>query len=381
MAGRPFRLSAALVAGVLAAAAAGCGGGSASKTKNLTPQDALAQSVTALGDGSALHVRMKLAVTDQQLVDIANADPSGDRLDTQKAHLFTSGDLDYATRTTDGRKLRDVGATGKADGLFVVHTDGAAIVEMRTLGATKTLYARADVPKILQLAGQKPSQLAAQLNEVPPQFSFVKDAAAGKWLSLDLTQAQNLVKQFGAGSSALPTDPAQARMFTDKLLGVLKADTRATRAGTSDAGDHLVLTASTKDLATDLLTTLKQLPGTGASLGMLNANRVPDRQVRLDAYIKDGVLSQLSMDLTQFASGDDAKKLAGKHLPLQMTFDQTAPDIVAPTGAVPVDLAAVMRAFTMASGAASGGSAALRPLPPQLTPVPPPPAPAVSPTP
>jgi hypothetical protein len=83
----------------------------------------------------------------------------------------------------------------------------------------------------------------------------------------------------------------------------------------------------------------------------LDSARVPDRQVRVDAWVADGALTQISIDLAQFARPG----AGGGHLPLTLTFRRSAGTVMRPTGATPVDLSQ-LGSILGAVGGGMGGS-------------------------
>lgn len=342
------RLPAAVTAGLLAATLAACGSGSgarnASDSRGLAPQDAFAKAVTALQDGAALDLKGHLAVSDADLQAIAQK--GGGTLSASQARYVTSGDVEIISRTTDGSKL-SAAKPGAQAGSLVVHTDGSAIIELRVIG--NLLFARADVKKIGELGGTAASRIDSQLQSVPPQLPFLKDAAAGKWLKIDAKQAGDLAKTYGGG--AIPSaDPQAAARARDQLLADLNRDVKATRAPDTDRGDHLVLTGSSKALVADLTKAgASVIPGGSQTL---HPNSVTDKPVTLDAYVKDGKLALLSIELSQFAQDKALAKFDGKKLPLELAFSSAAPAVDAPAGAVTVDLSSL--AQQLGSGLSAG---------------------------
>ena len=349
------RFAAVATAGLLAATLAACGndtplGGGGPKTESLPPQAALKASLDGLGNSSALDLTFRLGVSAEDLKAISTKG-EGDPLTDAQAKLITGGDVQIVSRTTDGSKVTEAkpGATAFS---LAVHTDGGSIVELRSTDG-KVLFVRADVKKIAEISGTPASDVDRGLADVPPQLSFLKDGAAGKWLSLDLMAAQGLAKQFGG--SAVPTpDPAAAKAAGNELIAALQRDVVATRGEASDKGDHLILTGSTRTLAKDFVENVsKAVPGGAAGLGSFKPEDVEDKPFTLDAYVKDGRLSLLSMDISQFAEGKDKADFDGKPFPVEIAFGTEAPSIEAPADAVPVDLQKVVQAFL--GGLSSGG--------------------------
>lgn len=342
-------------AGLLAAVAlSACGTkGSTGGTSGLAPKDALIRGVQALQDGTALDVNTRLALSAVDLQSIVKSDPAANGLTESQARLITGGDYQVVTRTSDGSTL-SAAKPGTTDTSVAVHADGTALFEMRALGTS--IYGRADVKKIAEIGGTAASRIDAQLSDVPPQLAFLKDAAQGRWLAIDGQQGQALLKQYGGQSSSLTMDPTRvARVYSD-LLAAVQKDVTATRAPDTDRGDHLVLNASGRALAKDLSSTYSALLPAGQTPLMADLQSVPDKPITIDAFLQDGRLALLSLELSQFAGAKEVAALQGKKVPLQLSYSTDVPKIEAPADAVKVDLSELVKTYQrQLGGGASGG--------------------------
>lgn len=378
MALRTRVLPVALVAGLVATGAAGCGSsgkkvpvpgsaggtaagvaqagtGGAGDSKAKDPQSALSEGLVALGKQQALDVVVKLAASPDDLIALDTSSGTNKPLTADQAKLFTGGDFELISKSTNGAAIAD--AKGAVNTAFLVHTDGSPLFEVRTIGGT-ALYARADVDKILTLSKTPRSKIDQQLASVPPQYAFVKDAANGKWLKVDIAALKGLTSQLG-GAAIPSVDPTQAAAISGALIDALKKDVGAARGADSDKGDHLVLTTNSRALFTDVVSTFsKVVPGGAAALNSLKPQSVPDKTITMDAYLKGGTLSEVSLELTQFVSPADMAKLGGKRLPLDMVFKGQAPDVTAPTEATTVDVQGLLAGVLGGLKGGSGGTLA-----------------------
>jgi hypothetical protein len=75
----------------------------------------------------------------------------------------------------------------------------------------------------------------------------------------------------------------------------------------------------------------------------------------LDAWVKDGALMKLAVDLAQLVPAGKVKP--GQTLPLVLSFERSGGDIAAPTGATPVDLTQLGNVIGLLSGSSVSGSA------------------------
>lgn len=361
-----------LVAGVaLSAAACGSskkstsggntGGGSSTGATNTeaasSPQDAFTQAIGNITSGDSATVTLKIGATADQIKSFAAATGTAakDVPSDATLALITGASLTFTTHAESG-DLKTASTTGKTDTDVAVNVGGGAVFDIRYIGGSKQLFVKVDVPKIASLAHQTVPPQIAQLG-ASPQYAFIKDALAGKWLELQGFGA--LAQQFGGlagGASASAAPSGVSQDFAAKLLSSLSGDVTATDAGSTDQGEHLVLAAPLKKLAGDVETLISSVPGgslAGSRLPKLSD--VPDKTVMIDAYVKDHALTSLSLDIVQFAPADKAAKVAGQHLPIELDFSGAAGDTGAPSGASPVDLSKLAAQFGPLLGSQLGG--------------------------
>ena len=82
---------------------------------------------------------------------------------------------------------------------------------------------------------------------------------------------------------------------------------------------------------------------------------IPDKTFYLDVWVKDGKLSVVSLDLTQFMK----KPVANKKLAVAIAVNTSPAAVTAPTGATPLDVQALAKELPNALGSMSGGGAGL----------------------
>ena len=322
-------ISAVAAVGLLA----GCGSGtSATKTASEDPKTAFSSGLDGLGNTDALTVTLKLDASSDQLVALSKEDPSGTPLTAKQAQELSTASVVIETKTTDGSKLSTATGSSPSKAAFrlAVQDSGSSLAEIRSLD--NTLFVQADLKTLLDIFGKSKQygDLTARTSSLPP---FVQAFVQGKWVSLDLNSLKSLASQFGASAS---TNPQQNQKLLNDLKATLGRDVTVTRVGTDDQGDHLKVTAQSRTLVDDIVKTVQaDMPSAGLATNALKPSSVPDHSVVIDAWVKDGALSKLSLDLVQFAKPGEAK--AGDHLPVVLTFDKSGDDIGKPSGAVAVD--------------------------------------------
>jgi hypothetical protein len=324
--------SLAALATVTVVALTGCGSSSGGKsTASKDPKTAFATGLSGLSDTDALTVTLKLDTTADALIGFAKE--SGDTLDAQTAQHIATAAVLFETKTSDGTKLSDIkpGTKVNAATRVAIQDDGKTLGEFRSVA--ESLYAQADVKTLLDLFGQSKSytDLTTRAKGMP---AFVQAFVNGEWVVLDLNAVKALAGQFG-GAGASPSTQQAQKLLTD-LKAFIGKDVGVTRVGTDADGDHLKLTTQSRTFVTDLVQTVgSDLPAASLATGSLKPANVPDHSIVVDAWVKDGVLSKLSVDVVQFAKPSEAK--AGDSLPVVLTFDQSGDDISKPAKATTVD--------------------------------------------
>lgn len=333
---RPF-LSLVAAAAVAGVTLTGCGGSGASTTASKTPKAAFTSGLSGLGDSDALTVTLKLDTTPEKLMSFARE--GGDRVDAATAQKIATAQVVIETKTSDGSKLSALKPGTKTGvGFRLALVDGGQTYA-QLLKAGNGLYVQAQAQQLLDLVGKASTfdTLRSRAAQMPP---FVRAFVAGRWVVLDLGQLKAMASQFGANVS--PTQQQTQKLMADLKAAVSK-DVSVTRVGADDQGDHLRLTAQSRQLVTDVLGAVTgAIPAAGLATSSLKPESIPARPVTVDSWVKDGSLSKLSIDLVQFAKPGEAKP--GDSLPLVLTFDHSGDDISAPTGAERVDMSQL---FTM----------------------------------
>lgn len=347
---RPLsRLTAVAAVGAVVALA-GCGSASTAATPN-DPKGKLSASISNLTDSNALTVTLKLDSTGAALEQLAQSQKH--KLSAADAQAIAGLNVIFATKTTNGQKLSALkpGDSNSANLSVRVVDSGQSLAELRVVGGN--IYLRGDLQTILNLAHRSTTyaELRARAQKLP---AFVQALIAGKWVSLNGDALKGLASQFGVNPSQSPSS-SQSQQLLNDLKGVIDRDVTVTRHGSDSRGDHLVMSGNIRTLATDLMTSVQSAVPGGAALGnQFKPGSVPSRAVTVDAWVKDGKLAEMSLDLLQFAKPGQAP--AGAHVPLALTFADTADDISAPSGATAVDLSQLGSVLGAFSGGASSGA-------------------------
>jgi hypothetical protein len=225
---------------------------------------------------------------------------------------------------------------------------------IETRMVNRTLYLRADASGLAKSFGKTDADLQRLAREAKATgMAFMKPALEGKWLSF--AGLDKLAAQSGASLPSSSKNKEATDAFAQRLLGVARVST----VGDEAAGTHLEIGIPARAgyaALRDAITNVGSLPP-GASLP--EPATIPDRDIKVDAWVKDGALTQIELDLRQLAALGDEPLPDGVHLlAFRMTFRDFSGTIEAPSGAVPVDLKELAKIFATHHASASASSGA-----------------------
>jgi hypothetical protein len=341
----------AVAAAAVALVLAGCGNGSSSgHSVPKDPKGELAASVTNLGESDTLGATVKLEIPPAALQQLART--QGERLTAQDAAAISAAQLVIEAKTTNGKNLADLKSGDQNATAVAIRAidNGHTYLEMRVLSGD--LYLQGDVKGFLGLIHQAKAyeEVKARAASLP---DFVKALVAGKWVSLNGAAAQGLASQFGVqtGEQSGSKQSQTSKMIND-LKSLLNKDVSVTRVGSDDKGDHLRLSGNAKTLVNDTYQSFSSAVPGGAALSQAKPQKVPSQVVTVDAWVKDGVLSEISIDMSQFLDKKDSA--SGQPLPVTLTFTQEGDDITKPSDVTPIDLTQLGALFGALAGGSSG---------------------------
>ncbi|MFE9468596.1 hypothetical protein ACFYNW_34095 [Streptomyces virginiae] len=199
----------------------------------------------------------------------------------------------------------DTDITGMA--MKVSGPDGD-LLEYRQVG--DWAYLRAGVKPLEKAAGGKlpdPGQL-------PPDATALKEILGGGWVKMPAGSLTKSTPGKETGSSGAPAADARKKKAIKGLQDLVTREVQLKDTGTKDGADHITATASFKTLLTGLVDELRPLAGDlppGANLPTSqDLKDAPDKQVTADFAIKNGALSEVSVDLAALADTAKGDKLS-----------------------------------------------------------------------
>ncbi|WP_030231707.1 hypothetical protein [Streptomyces sp. NRRL S-350] len=357
-----------VTASVLATGLTACG-----TVEQLSAAQKVSKAFHKVGDGKSAGFRLSVDATPEQIVAFTKATggKGADHGMDEKSAKAMSG-LALSVAISADKPLKDIEAFKSAAGnggsndltldksvrvsYVLSDRNGTALLEYRQVDAQG--YLHVDAKGLVKLTGEDPSQVDDAARGLPADMGAVKDVLAGKWVALDLQELADAAKKNQGGKaspSAAPTaDPEAARQLLNSLKDVLGRTVTYEDKGTKDGTEHIWMSAPARRLADEVFKAVKpvadKFPQQFEKFPTKAPSDIPDRNVGLDLYLKNGSLSSATFDLAQLQE----KVEPGVNFPVKLTFDQSAPDVQAPAGAAKLTSDDLMKAVLGLAGGPGG---------------------------
>ncbi|MFE7532320.1 hypothetical protein ACFU7Y_42495 [Kitasatospora sp. NPDC057542] len=348
----------AVTASVLATGLTACG-----TVQQLSAAQKVSKAFDKVGDGKSVGFTLSIAATPEQVAAFANTgEHKGgkglvgsargvDREMDEKTAKAISG-LSVSVAISADKPLKEVeafknaGKDGKNTDLtldksvrisyLLSDRSGTALLEYRQIDGTG--YLHADAKGLVKLVGEDPSSVDELRKELPENLKPVGDVLAGTWVSIDLQSLADQAKQSDgkkAAPSAAPTvDPELGGQLLNSIKDVLGRTVTYEDKGKKDGTEHLWISAPARQLVDEMYKAVKPLsakfPKQFGEFPDQAPSDVPDRRIGVDLYLKNGDFSSATFDLAQLAD----KVEPGVNFPVKLAFNQTAPNVQAPSDAV-----------------------------------------------
>jgi len=239
--------------------------------------------------------------------------------------------------------------------LVLVNLAGSDALEMRFVDGD--LFVRADVADLLETFGEDPAQLDAMAAQVQGQkgFEWVEGALAGEWVVM--RDAADLAQSLGGTGATVSAE--QQKKIIDDLLNTVEQNARVTSHGEEETGEHLTASLPIRETVQDLL----RFAPTATPPGMQRSlDELPEGDLKIDFWVADGAVTQLSFDVTQFesmteASGEDFPEGVDR-LAIIVRLGEFEGNVEPVDDAVEIDGAALMQTLSgLATGMLPSGGA------------------------
>ncbi|MFF8592173.1 hypothetical protein ACF061_12120 [Streptomyces sp. NPDC015220] len=303
-------LAATAVATAVLAGTAACG-----TVENLTAGQKLDRAFDKLGEQHSLTLELGLD-TDAATLKALDADAKPeDKMPDGIAELFSGARISVSVESK--KPLKD--SDDKDFSAMALKFSGPKedLFEYRLIG--DDAYVRADVNAFAKISGSP----MPGTDELPPEAGAFKKVLAGEWIKVsakDLRKTgEEMAQQEAAGGgkpSASPTLDAQAqKKLMNDLRQVIVKEVEFKTAGGTDGTEHVKATAPFRTLLTELLDEIRPLagqlaPGGGGLPTADDLKDAPNKKVTADFALKNGALSDVSVDLAPLAEEAKGKKLA-----------------------------------------------------------------------
>jgi hypothetical protein len=344
---RTARLAALLLAVVLALSASACADESTDVEQD--PEGALREAVEAVGDWSGIRIVATLDADETARRSLA-ADGETTEADLD---LLLGASLTATVAASDDPER---------GGLELVLTfDGMDVAEVRVT-EDERYFARIDLDA-LEAAADDSELAPTDLRELVAAAQFLglgevaQAAVEGRWVELiGLDAFADLAGQPQEPEADEAEAEAAAERVAERTSTFIERDVEVTSVGSDDVGERVRATTSGAALRTYLDGVRAELDQAGlvdeVGGGDLDAtleDLPDDAEVTLDAWIRDGQLQQVAVDLAGLDEEDD---LEGE-LWLLLRFEEYTGTVAPPEDATPIDLFELFGAF-LGSGMGGG---------------------------
>jgi hypothetical protein len=299
-----------------------------------SPKESLTAAIENLSELEGLEMVFTIQSSEGSIAALAASE--GDSLPQEDAQRILNSSI---TVRTKGETPEE----GQAE--FVVNIDGEDDVEMKVLD--QIFYVRADVRGLIEAFGGDPSGLDQFERQASAAgVTFVKPAIDGEWIALE--GLKEIAQQQGLPTGKAPEQDALVRAFRTAV----DEEAEVTEGDQEGPGAHLVVNLPVREIYERLLPEFQKLLVGVPGAALPPAGEVPDESVRVDTWVDDDQLTQIRLDLLQFAEfGDEPVPQGVDELALQVTIDEFDDEVEAPEDAVALSPQDIQQAFGALFGA------------------------------
>jgi hypothetical protein len=312
-----------------------CGGNEADEVAQ-DPEAALQDAVEAVGEwqGIALEVRLDADEAGQRAL-LAEGDLTQEELD-----LLLAGHVAATIAALDDPETTSFEAR--------VVLDGGDVLELRVT-ADQRYFVRLDLQAVAE-ASDEEVLTQEEVDELIETAEMMGVGEAGEALAdarwIELTGIEQLMNLAGASpqEDTEELDQATAERIAERTSTFIDEDVTVTSVGSDDVGERVRATTDGASLSRFLDDVAAELDDEGLvedAGGDLTTDLSDDAVVTLDAWIADGVLRQIALDLT---SVDDEMQLDGE-VWLVLAMEEFTGSVAAPDEATTFDVFSLVGAF------------------------------------
>ena len=268
--------------------------------------------------------------------DLARLDEAEETLGREGAEMILNSSLTVVSN--------DVGPED-AQVEIVANIDGNEdAVEVRMVDGH--LFMRAEARELFETFDGDQSRLnAAAEFGAEVSLDFIAPAIEGEWLGV--ANIDQLVEQFGAGPSA---SPAATGNVGERLAAILR-DASVSSNGSDEVGNHLSVRIPFRESVKDFVALLRQLGGPTGALPLPDTSGLGEGDLTVDAWVDDGRLVQLEVDLLEIGELVNEKPPAGvERFAIRMRIEEFTSDVKQPKSALMIGATEIFGLLLRGSG-------------------------------
>ncbi|MEU7028854.1 hypothetical protein AB0A60_19460 [Streptomyces sp. NPDC046275] len=290
-------LAATAVAAAVLAGTAACG-----TPETLTAAQKLDKSVDKLGQQTSVSFELGLDTDAATLKALDSGSAPGQEMPDQVAELLAGARISVSVQSN--KPLQDSSDTDITGMAMKVSGPDGDLLEYRQVG--DWAYLRAGVKALEKAAG---GQLPPA-DQLPPDATALKEILGGGWVKMPA----DIAKDAPGRQPGDPATEARKKQAIKGLRELLAGEVQLKDNGSKNGADHLTATTSFRTLLTGLVDKLRPLAvdlPQGAKLPTSqDLKDAPDKPITADFTIKNGILSEVSVDLAALANSAKGDKFA-----------------------------------------------------------------------
>ncbi|MFH9552821.1 hypothetical protein [Streptomyces sp. NPDC017435] len=323
--------------GAVLAGSAACG-----TVEQLTAGKKLDEAFDKLAKEKTISFELDLDTDARTLKALdASMDPEpGEEMPTEAAELFSGAKVSVTVQSK-----KPIGESGEKDyvGMALkISTKDGDLTEYRVLG--DYTYIRSDVNALGRAMGFP----VPSVKDLPPEASGLKKVLDGQWVKINTKEMERTAAEMGADPGATPApeptlDARAQKQMLEALRKTVAREVDFKTAADKDGSEHITATAPFRTLITQFLGEIRPLakslpPGLELPTDE-DLKDAPNAKATADFTLKNGELTEVSVDLAKLAENAKVKKLG---LVVRMSEGQKP---TAPAGATELNMDELLSGF------------------------------------
>lgn len=330
-------MTATAVVGAVLVGSAACG-----TVEQLSAGKKLDEAFEKLASEKSISFELDLDTDAQSLRALdASMDPEpGEEMSDEAADLISGAKISVTVQSK-----KPIGESGEKDyvGMALkISTKDGDLTEYRVIG--DYTYIRSDVNALGKAMGFP----VPSMKDLPPEAGGLKKVLEGEWVKIDTKEMEKTTAEMGAEPGATPApeptlDAKAQKQLLEALRQTVAREVVFTTAGDKDGSEHITATAPFRTLITEFLGEIRPLakslpPGMELPTDK-DLKDAPNAKVSADFTLRNGELTEVSVDLAGLAENAKVKKLG---LVVRISEGQKP---TAPAGATELDMEEILGGF------------------------------------